>query len=195
MDNDNTSIFIGEGLTKEEIQDQWFHIVDLLSQNGGEGSNINADMIDGFHADHFLTKESLQNESLVPGLYIGNTQILNKMKPGQQYLTAKDSNHSSIAGLIANVVKPGQITPEYQEHSLDFSSTELEDIVNKIVKYVSYNIEWLKKKEDYNVYTSKFYNGEHIEAEIEEIKNELSELKTTVERLDNTLSQSIENSE
>lgn len=51
--NDNIRHYIGDLETTEDIDLVFKHIYDLMLANGGEGSGLNADMVDGFHASDF----------------------------------------------------------------------------------------------------------------------------------------------
>ena len=51
--NDNFRHYIGELDVVEDIDLMFKHIYDLMLANGGEGSGLNADMIDGYHASDF----------------------------------------------------------------------------------------------------------------------------------------------
>ena len=52
-ENDNIRHYIGDLETTEDIDVVFKHIYDLMLANGGEGSGLNADMLDGFHASDF----------------------------------------------------------------------------------------------------------------------------------------------
>lgn len=51
--NDNIRHYIGDLETREDIDLVFKHIFDLMLANGGEGSGLNADMVDGYHASDF----------------------------------------------------------------------------------------------------------------------------------------------
>lgn len=51
--NDNIRHYIGDLETTENIDIVFKHIYDLMLANGGEGSGLNADMLDGYHASDF----------------------------------------------------------------------------------------------------------------------------------------------
>ena len=59
--NDNIRHYIGDLETTEDIDVVFKHIYDLMLANGGEGSGLNADMVDGYHASDFAPA-SLKDE-------------------------------------------------------------------------------------------------------------------------------------
>ena len=52
-ENDNIRHYIGSLEATEDIDVMFKHIYDLMLANGGEGSGLNADMLDGYHASDF----------------------------------------------------------------------------------------------------------------------------------------------
>lgn len=52
-ENDNIRHYIGDLEATEDIDVVFKHIYDLMLANGGEGSGLNADMLDGYHASDF----------------------------------------------------------------------------------------------------------------------------------------------
>lgn len=52
-ENDNIRHYIGDLEATEDIDLVFKHIYDLMLANGGEGSGLNADMVDGYHASDF----------------------------------------------------------------------------------------------------------------------------------------------
>lgn len=59
--NDNIRHYIGDLETTEDIDVVFKHVYDLMLANGGEGSGLNADMVDGYHASDFAPA-SLKDE-------------------------------------------------------------------------------------------------------------------------------------
>ena len=62
-ENDNIKHYIGDLEATSEIDLVFKHIYDLMLANGGEGSNLNADMIDGYHASDFAPATIVQEIS------------------------------------------------------------------------------------------------------------------------------------
>lgn len=60
-ENDNIRHYIGSLEATEDIDVMFKHIYDLMLANGGEGSGLNADMLDGYHASDFAPA-SLKDE-------------------------------------------------------------------------------------------------------------------------------------
>ena len=52
-ENDNFRHYIGDVEATEDIDVVFKHIYDLMLANGGEGTGLNADMVDGYHASDF----------------------------------------------------------------------------------------------------------------------------------------------
>lgn len=72
--NDNIRHYIGDLETTEDIDVVFKHIYDLMLANGGEGSGLNADMVDGYHASDFAPA-SLKDEidNCIHSITIGGT--------------------------------------------------------------------------------------------------------------------------
>lgn len=106
--NDNDKYWIGEVLTKEDVNEIWQHILDLLKVNGGEGSEINADMLDGHHASYFVSKNEMSDSMIQPGFFIGRSSLRNERNPNKQFLLTTDILPSGLtgAGSIDGVIVP-----------------------------------------------------------------------------------------
>lgn len=96
VENDNEKFYIGEVLSDKEIDEQIRYIYDLMTANGGEGSGIDADKLDGHHASDFAKSgiEDLIHICLKDGLHIGETTIFSDK---ENYLTSNDIDLSSQA--------------------------------------------------------------------------------------------------
>src|SRR5574344_311139 len=93
-DNDNEKYYIGEVLSDKDINEQIRYIYDLMTANGGDGSGIDADMLDGYHASEFakVDVEDLVKTRLKEGTFIGETKIYNDT---ENVLTTDDINLSN----------------------------------------------------------------------------------------------------
>lgn len=96
--NDNDKYWIGEVLTKEDVNEIWQHILDLLKVNGGEGSEINADMLDGHHASYFISKDEMSDSMIQPGFFVGRSPLKNERNPNKQFLLTTDILPSGLTG-------------------------------------------------------------------------------------------------
>lgn len=90
-DNDNEKYYIGEVLSNKDINEQIRYIYDLMTANGGDGSGIDADMLDGYHASEFakVDVENLVKTRIKEGTLIGETAIYNDV---ENYITTDDVN-------------------------------------------------------------------------------------------------------
>ena len=110
MNNDNQKYYIGEALSRENLTKQYQYVLDLIIAYGGEGSKIDADMLDGHHASDFITKDDYYLDVLQSGMYIGSTQINNYKTINSQFLRDVDVKLSDMECSIFDVYKDGSIS-------------------------------------------------------------------------------------
>ena len=73
--NDNIRHYIGDLDSTEDIDLVFKHIFDLMLANGGEGSGLNADMIDGYHASDFAPASIAQElDNCIHSIYLGGNK-------------------------------------------------------------------------------------------------------------------------
>lgn len=99
--NDNIRHYIGELEATDDIDVVFKHIYDLMLANGGEGSGLNADMVDGYHASDFAPasiideiEQCIHTIALTPGghQYQGRDVVLDILA---HYITYNASNETS----------------------------------------------------------------------------------------------------
>lgn len=110
MNNDNQKYYIGEALSRENLTKQYQYVLDLIIAYGGEGSKIDADMLDGHHASDFITKDDYYLDVLQSGMYIGSTQINNYKTINSQFLKDVDVKLSDMECSIFDVYKDDSIS-------------------------------------------------------------------------------------
>ena len=110
MNNDNQKYYIGEALSRENLTKQYQYVLDLIIAYGGEGSKIDADMLDGHHASDFVTKDDYYLDVLQSGMYIGSTQINNYKTINSQFLKDVDVKLSDMECSIFDVYKDDSIS-------------------------------------------------------------------------------------
>lgn len=110
MNNDNQKYYIGEALSRENLTKQYQYVLDLIIAYGGEGSKIDADMLDGHHASDFVTKDDYYLNVLQSGMYIGSTQINNYKTINSQFLRDVDVKLSDMECSIFDVYKDDSIS-------------------------------------------------------------------------------------
>ena len=110
MNNDNQKYYIGEALSRENLTKQYQYVLDLIIAYGGEGSKIDADMLDGHHASDFITKDDYYLDVLQSGMYIGSTQINNYKTINSQFLRDVDVKLSDMECSIFDVYKDDSIS-------------------------------------------------------------------------------------
>lgn len=110
MNNDNQKYYIGEALSRENLTKQYQYVLDLIIAYGGEGSKIDADMLDGHHASDFITKDDYYLDVLQAGMYIGSTQINNYKTINSQFLKDVDVKLSDMECSIFDVYKDDSIS-------------------------------------------------------------------------------------
>lgn len=110
MNNDNQKYYIGEALSRENLTKQYQYVLDLIIAYGGEGSKIDADMLDGHHASDFIMKDDYYLDVLQSGMYIGSTQINNYKTINSQFLRDVDVKLSDMECSIFDVYKDDSIS-------------------------------------------------------------------------------------
>lgn len=154
--NDNIRHYIGDLETTEDIDVMFKHIYDLMLANGGEGSGLNADMVDGYHASDFAPasiKDEINNciHSITIGgeIYTGMDVVLALW--GKDIYFNREATHDPTANLEEFLNEIEGRTEDNEEAISDFSEVAgflLDDNVrNALINIIRHNINIIKDSE------------------------------------------------
>lgn len=135
--NDNDKYYIGEVLTEENLNNVWQYILTLLEVNGGEGSLINADLLDGHHASDFTLKSEVIDSTIQPNFYIGESVLRNEREEDKQFLLTEDvllkniHGWSSLGSLLEGFFQDTSSDNKYRSY--------YNDLIRKLNDYTTTN--------------------------------------------------------
>lgn len=135
-ENDNIRHYIGDLEATKDIDVVFKHIYDLMLANGGEGSGLNADMLDGYHASDFApaslkdTIDTCVNQIVIGGRsYYGpmaSLEIFGTDIGDILYNTELSNEFNNVRASITNVEERASVL-ENSVANLDNISTFLDD--------------------------------------------------------------------
>lgn len=135
-ENDNIRHYIGDLEATEDIDVVFKHIYDLMLANGGEGSGLNADMLDGYHASDFApaslkdTIDTCVNQIVIKGRSyygpIASLEIFGTDIGDILYNTELSNEFNNVRASITNVEERASVL-ENSVANLDNISAFLDD--------------------------------------------------------------------
>ena len=140
-ENDNFRHYIGDVEATEDIDVVFKHIYDLMLANGGEGTGLNADMVDGYHASDFAPA-SLRDDidkcihsiqlSDDGAVYTDPNVILNILTNHVTYYRTEDHNNPNA---IREPIKLDEFLDEI-DTALDNVTTEVFDVIQPSISFL-----------------------------------------------------------
>lgn len=156
--NDNIRHYIGDLEATEDIDLVFKHIYDLMLANGGEGSALNADMVDGYHASDFAPASLKQElDNCIQRIYLGGKKYEGQdvtiellaryisIERGddtinvETYLNDLNTNMASAQGAVNDI-----------QNMIGF--LESDDTRDALSSFVNSNIKYVTDEEGYREY-------------------------------------------
>lgn len=145
--NDNIRHYIGDLETTEDIDLVFKHIFDLMLANGGEGSGLDADMLDGYHASDFApaslaeeVERCIHTIWLCGRKYEGKEVFLEVQASCISYTSSRYGRTMSLEEFL-NMLEDDVDGAYLKIQELDARTDFLQDeaLRNKLIKFVNEN--------------------------------------------------------
>ena len=191
-ENDNIRHYIGSLEATEDIDVMFKHIYDLMLANGGEGSGLNADMLDGYHASDFAPASLKDSVDYAIQEIIINNRSYNKGEPLEiriddivnagktDYAVAQFSTLDKIINNIKSSIENlDAITEDVQEGlervSNISSFISSEDMRNALTTLTQNNLKIIGQDEEQKYYlNADSVNGLSLQVVTQEMYDNLS---------------------